>query len=92
MSDLYNEEIEATRKLNEKNVYLICNEGCHDTTYTEMELTENQFNVLLVFGIMNNENSDYQCKPKISIYLKYEKEQTEYGTVFYNCKDENNLL
>ena len=78
--------------MEEKNVYLICNTGCHDTTYTEMVLTKEQLDILLVFGRMNNENSDYQCQPQISIYSKYEKTQTEYGTVFYTVKDENALL
>lgn len=48
--------------------YLIENHGCDDTTFTEMELTEEEAKLLVDFAVKNNKNSSYGCQPTIEIY------------------------
>ena len=51
--------------------YLIENIGCDDTTYTEIELTEEELKAILKFAKKNNNNSEICCQPIISIYDDY---------------------
>lgn len=51
--------------------YLVENNGCDDTTRTEIELTNEELQTILKFIKLNNKNSDYGCQPKIDIYDKY---------------------
>ena len=75
--------------------YLICNNGCDDTTYTEIELTEEELQIIIRFAKENNKNSTYQCKPSIAIYGKYsinKDEDDEDGYFWYDYNDEDNLV
>ena len=40
---------------------LIYNIGCDDETVTTMSVSDEELNVLLKFGKMNNKNSKYRC-------------------------------
>ena len=51
--------------------YLICNNGCDDTTYTEIELTDEELQTLIKIAKENNKNSSYECQPKIGIFKDY---------------------
>lgn len=64
--------------------YLIVNIGCHDDTYTEIELNEKEFEIIKKFGIENNKTGG-GCCPVIEIYSKYELDQ--YGYWDYNYED-----
>lgn len=64
-------------------MYLICNEGCHDITYTELSLSPYEYKVLEKFAIENNKTGGC-CKPVIEIYSEYKKENGYYN---YNYKD-----
>lgn len=64
--------------------YLICNEGCHDTTYTEMSLNTNQLAFMLKFARENNKTGG-GCQPVIQIYRKYKKSGEYYH---YNYDDD----
>ena len=55
--------------------YLIRNEGCDDTTETEMDLSEYEYRVLEKFAVENNKNSHCGCQPRIEIYSNYKKEE-----------------
>ena len=57
---------------------LICNNGCDDTTYTELEVNKEELNTLVRFAKKNNENSSYGCMPKIEIYTEYKFEDGFY--------------
>lgn len=57
-----------------KKNYLIENYGCDDTTSTEIELTNDEFEAIRKFAIENNKNSSYGCQPKIGIYDTFTKE------------------
>lgn len=50
--------------------YLIINIGCHDETYTEMELDDTEFKTIMKFIKENNETGG-GCKPKLEIYDAY---------------------
>lgn len=56
--------------------YRIENEGCDDTTYSEMELTEQELELLIKFAKENNKNSHCGCQPRIYISEVIEKEET----------------
>ena len=64
--------------------YLIRNEGCDDTTETEMDLSEYEYRVLEKFAVENNKNSHCGCQPRIEIYSNYKKEDEYYE---YDYKD-----
>lgn len=51
-----------------KRKYLIENHGCDDVTFTEIELSEEEANILINFAKMNNKNSSCGCQPTIEIY------------------------
>lgn len=70
-----------------ENMYLICNVGCDDTTYTELDLSQYEYRVLEKIAIENNKNSRYGCQPKIEIYSEYQKENG-----YFNYKWEDNLV
>lgn len=67
-------------------MYLICNVGCDDTTYTEIELSPYEYRVLEKIAIANNKTGG-GCKPVIEIYSDYEKEDG-----WYNYDEKNNLI
>ena len=69
-------------------MYLICNVGCDDTTYTEIDLSPYEYRVLEKIAIENNKKSIYMCQPHIEIYSEYEKEDEDY----YNYDYKNNLI
>ena len=68
--DLDKEELEVTKKIPIR----IINEGCHDETYTELEVTEDELNILVRIAKENNKNSDCSCQPKLHIFMKYTKQ------------------
>lgn len=68
--DLDNEELEKTKKI----AIRIINEGCHDDTYTELEVTEEELNLLIRIAKENNKNSDCTCQPTLHIYIKKTKQ------------------
>lgn len=68
-------------------MYLICNVGCDDITYTEISLSPYEYRVLEKIAIENNKNSSYQCQPHIEIYSEYIKEDG-----FYNYDYKDNLV
>lgn len=59
---------------------LICNDGCDDSTYTEIELSNEELNTLIKIAKANNKNSGYGCQPKIRIYKDYEKNEDYFIT------------
>ena len=54
------------------NKYLICNEGCDDTTYTEIELNDEELKTLIKIAKENNKTGG-GCKPIIHVYKDYKK-------------------
>lgn len=68
-------------------MYLVCNVGCDDTTYTEIHLSPYEYRVLEKFALENNKNSSYGCQPHIEIYSEYQKEDD-----YYIYKDKDNLV
>lgn len=54
--------------MSEKKTYEIQNEGCDDTTYSQMDLTDEEAEVLISFAKENNLHSLYICQPRIHIY------------------------
>lgn len=68
-------------------MYLICNMGCDDTTYTEIDLSPYEYRVLEKFALENNKNATYQCKPLIEVYSEYQKEDG-----YYSYKEKDNLI
>ena len=54
-----------------KKEYLIYNEGCDDSTLTEIMLDSEELEVIKKLAIMNNKNSHYQCQPRIYVYGNY---------------------
>ena len=65
-------------------MYLICNYGCDDVTYTEMDLSPYEYRVLEKFAFENNKNSEYGCQPRIEIYSEYKRKG---GCYDYSYKD-----
>lgn len=65
--------------------YLIENEGCDDTTYTEMDLSDDELKILIRFAKENNKTGG-GCKPTINIYEKYCKE------AHYFTDEKDNLI
>lgn len=61
----------------EMTKYLIVNRGCDDETYTELYLFENELETLIRFARENNKTGG-GCKPVISIYEEYEKDDNGY--------------
>ena len=53
------------------NKYLITLNGCDDTTYCELELTDEELKFLVKISKEINRYSTYQCEPSISIYKDY---------------------
>lgn len=51
--------------------YLIALNGCDDTTYCELELTDKELKFLIRVSKEINKYSTYQCEPSISIYKDY---------------------
>ena len=51
-----------------KNLYLICNEGCDDTTVGVTEFTDQELGKFLDIVCNLNKNSWYQCMPTIHVY------------------------
>ena len=51
--------------------YLITLNGCDDTTYCELELTDEELNFLVKISKEINKYSTYQCEPSISIFKDY---------------------
>ena len=70
---------------------LINNMGCDDTTYTIMNLEENELQFLIKFANENNKNSKYGCQPTIAIYKNFtinrDKDDENYIMYDYNSKD-----
>ena len=59
---------------------LICNDGCDDTTYTEIELSNEELKSLIKIAKANNKNSSYDCQPNIRVYKDYEKKDDFFVT------------
>ena len=55
--------------------YLICNDGCDDSTEFEIELTDEEVKTLVKVFNANNKKANYQCRPSIFIYDEYEVEE-----------------
>lgn len=53
------------------NKYLITLNGCDDTTYCELELTDEELKFLVKISKEINKYSTYECEPSISIYKDY---------------------
>lgn len=53
------------------NKYLISLNGCDDTTYCELELTDKELEFLIKISKEINKYSTYRCEPSISIYKDY---------------------
>lgn len=70
--------------------YLVLNIGCDDTTYTEIELTEEELKTIIRFAKENNKNSTYRCKPSLEIYEKYSI--SDINCFWYDYNDEDNLV
>ena len=68
-------------------MYLICNIGYDDVTYTEMDLSPYEYRVIEKFAIENNKNSEHRCQPEIEIYSEYKK-----GKWGYKIERKNNLI
>ena len=68
--DLDNEELEKTKKIPIR----IVNEGCHDDTETDVEVTEEELNFLVRIAKENNKNSDCTCQPRLRIFIKHTKQ------------------
>ena len=51
--------------------YLITLNGCDDTTYCELELSDKELEFLIRISKEINKWSSYQCQPTISIYKDY---------------------
>ena len=66
--------------------YLICLEGCDDTTKCEIELTKEEFDTFIKISKQINKKSTYQCKPHISIYEKWDKDEDGYIS-YYDYED-----
>lgn len=66
--------------------YLITLNGCDDTTKCEIELTKNQLETFMQIAKEINKKSTYCCKPTISVYDNYEKEEDGYLSTC-NCTD-----
>ena len=64
-------------------MYLICNVGCDDTTYTELSLSPYEYRALEKFAIENNKTGG-GCKPVIEIYSEYKMEN---GYYYYDYDD-----
>lgn len=62
---------------------LINNSGCHDTTHTEKELSENELEILIDFAKENNKNSSCSCQPKIEIYKDFIKDEDGFYSINY---------
>ena len=52
----------------------IINEGCHEDTYTELEVTEEELNLLIRISKENNKNSSCSCQPTLHIFIKHTKQ------------------
>ena len=61
------------------NKYLICNEGCDDTTYTEIELNDEELKTLIKIAKENNKTGG-GCKPIIHVYKDYKTDGDYYIT------------
>ena len=53
--------------------YLITLNGCDDTTYCELELSNKELEFLIRMSKEINKCSDYGCQPTISVYKDYKK-------------------
>lgn len=51
--------------------YLITLNGCDDTTYCELELSDKELEFLIRISKEINKYSGYGCQPTISIYKDY---------------------
>lgn len=58
--------------------YLITLNGCDDTTECEIELRKEQLEIFIQIAKEINKKSTYACKPNISIYDNYEKDDDGY--------------
>ena len=54
--------------------YVITLNGCDDTTYCELELSDKELEFLIKISKEINNHSGYGCQPTISIYKDYRKE------------------
>lgn len=52
--------------------YLITLNGCDDTTYCELELSDKELEFLIRISKEINKYSTYGCQPTISIYKDYQ--------------------
>lgn len=69
--------------------YLICNNGCHDTTYTEIDLNDKEFETLKRFIIENNKNGG-GCCPTIEIFKNSDYKKDKWG--YYQPDYTKNLV
>ena len=54
--------------MNTSKLYYIQNEGCDDTTYGLVRISDEDFPKFKSFVENLNKNSTYDCKPKIYVY------------------------
>lgn len=75
---------------------LINNMGCDDTTYTIMDLEENELQFLIKFANENNKNSKYGCQPSIAIYKNFtiNRDEDDYDEsyIWYEYSSKDNLV
>lgn len=63
-----------------KSKYHIENNGCHESTVYDIELTNEELQTIIKIFEENNKNANYTCTPDIYVYKYKEKED------YYNEK------
>lgn len=58
--------------------YKIANEGCDDSNWFDMELTEEELKVVIKIFEENNKHASYCCTPHLYVY-KYGENKGEYS-------------
>nr|DAG31316.1 MAG TPA: hypothetical protein [Caudoviricetes sp.] len=58
--------------------YKIANEGCDDSNWFDMELTEEELKVVIKIFEENNKHASYCCTPHLYVY-EYDENKGEYS-------------
>lgn len=67
---------------NTLNTYKIILEGCDDTTVFDMELTDDEYNLLVRVSEKANETSTYMCEPRMYVQkITTEKEKNDGSSI-----------